>query len=265
MDQRTVCRLALLLLVGCGTSTAPGTLPRHAGPTPAARPRRDACLEAPWVATDESIAQGLSRRACGRSGGRQSLIERAGSRPATDPELMSLRERLIARLGNPSGLVNSGIGVCCDDEPGGGETCLRLSLELCSVREEDLARALREELRSLSRARVRVAVTLVGETGPRCAPPDRRCVPTPYDEEALDSYDPEGDRTPVSRALSASYARLSWGECAHDGECVAAGCGNQCVPWTEADRPGTCEGYEALEEAPAFCGCVSNRCTWFVQ
>jgi len=56
---------------------------------------------------------------------------------------------------------------------------------------------------------------------------------------------------------------LSWGTCAYDGECSRSGGGNQCVPWTESGA-GTCEAYLPREEAPAFCGCVQGRCTWFV-
>jgi hypothetical protein len=116
-------------------------------------------------------------------------------------------------------------------------------------------------------ARFHLLVQLAGMMGPRCEGSDPACGPTVYTREELADadYECDGARTPAADAFGDEYARLSGGACAHDGECVQGGCGNRCIAWPEAGGAGTCEGYPELEDAPAFCGCVSGQCTWFVQ
>jgi len=91
---------------------------------------------------------------------------------------------------------------------------------------------------------------------PRCdANTDETCVPLPYNSE-FGKYDPDLDRYIVDEKRSGDT-------CEQDGECVIAGCGNDCVSYIHYDIVGTCEYRTTLDYA--FCGCVQNECVWFTQ
>lgn len=253
--------IGCLLLVHCGS----GRHAAPAGPVRAPIPTREACLAAPWVLPDgpATAGAGLVRASCEGSDGRQAVFAREGARAASAEDLQPLFAALRERLTIPGDVQTEGIGVCCDRHIQPGEVCLRVSTNLCQTREEALVAAFGEVLAAApADLGVRFSVHLDGAVRPRCAPPDRDCIPVPYSGGG--EYDPDDDRTPIAEAFGERFARLSWGDCAHDGECVIAGCGNQCAPWTRTG-PGTCEAYTNMEEAPAFCGCVEGTCTWFVQ
>jgi hypothetical protein len=227
-------------------------------------PRRDACLAAPWVLPDRATDGGLVRQACGGPDERQAVLTRAGTRAAGDEEQQAGLAALATRLRAGQHVVATGLGLCCDHavRPAGGRVvpCLRVSLGLCQMSERDLAALIDEALAGVP-AEITIGVSVRPESlvGARRTPPDRDCVPVPWGSA---EYHPEGDRTPVAAAIDPLLGRLSSGECAHDGECMRAGCGNQCVPWTMSG-PGTCEGYTNMDDA--LCGCVEGTCTWFVQ
>jgi len=90
---------------------------------------------------------------------------------------------------------------------------------------------------------------------PRCT--GTACQPQPYDDSATPAYMPQLARYPVAGQPS------STGECAGDGECQKAGCGNQCAQYQDPLGAGTCEYNGGLVEA--YCGCVSTHCVWFTQ
>jgi len=254
-----VCLLLPIVLAACG-----GGRREPARPANAPIPRRDACLAAPWVLADGPTESGLVRQTCALPDVRQVVFTRAGARAATDPELQAALAALNARLPAGQAVSGTGLGLCCDhaERPAGERVvpCLRVTLGLCQMHERDLVNALGEVLAGVpAEVTVGVSVRTEGLVGPRCAPPERDCVPVPYESA---EYDPDGDRTPVADAIDEDLAGLSHGACAHDGECMRAGCGNQCVPWTMSG-PGTCEGYTNMDDA--LCGCVNGTCTWFVQ
>lgn len=99
-------------------------------------------------------------------------------------------------------------------------------------------------------------VAPTGTSGPRCSAASPFCLPEAYEGCAATTYRPGAAR----HLLDIGHAD---GACEHDGECVQAGCGNDCVAWDLAGGAGTCEGYTLSH--PAYCGCVEGRCAWFAQ
>jgi hypothetical protein len=103
----------------------------------------------------------------------------------------------------------------------------------------------------------RVQVTIISAPGPRCAPDDPACEPLPYDAACVEKtdYDPKGKRTLVRVGGGTNLP------CAHDGECMISGCGNECVPTSDIPRSGTCQDYSTWQNV--YCGCLQNTCAWF--
>jgi hypothetical protein len=254
-----VASMLSLVALACGSGRREPARPAHAP-----IPRRDECLAAPWALPEGPTEGGLVRQACGGQDDRQAVFRRAGARDASDEELQAALAALNERLRAGGAPIATGLGLCCDHEERAAGArvvpCLRVALGLCQMREQDLAAKLAEVMAGVpADVTIGVSVRTEGLVGPPCAPPERDCVPVPYEDA---EYDPEGDRTPVAEAIDPLLGRLSAGHCAHDGECIRAGCGNQCVTWTMAG-PGTCEGYTNMDDA--LCGCVDGTCTWFVQ
>jgi len=228
------------------------------------RPSRAQCLAPPWnLAANATPVFGLAHFACDDKG-RSHAFTHEGTRELSPDEQMKFLERHRAAIHAIAGVDSSGFGVCCIDNKGPTGGCVRISVGLCTTRIDAIAKTFVEFLETdgLGDARLNLVVDLSGAPGPRCSSKVAACGPTPYTHITLAQagYRCDAERKPLSRGK-----KLAWGKCAHDGECSQAGCGNQCVPWTESSLIGTCEGYLDMEAAPAFCGCVLGECAWFVQ
>lgn len=249
----------------CGGRTVSGPC---AGPVASREPahaRRDHCLAAPWAPGPEEapslagFAHALGERPS------QHVLVRAGARPWSEEEIAAFRTAHEAELFALGGVQGSGTGLFCGAtvEDHRARPQLHLEVDACSHRLDELAAWIGERLAPSvpDDATVRICISLTGLLGPRCAPDDPACGPTPY-SGTLESagYACERDRTTFAWTLEEGLSR---GACTHDGECVEAGCGNHCVAWPEAGFGATCEGYLDLESAPALCGCVAGTCTWF--
>lgn len=153
------------------------------------------------------------------------------------------------------GVIGAGIGGCCalsTERP--GTPCLRIQYLRHATDPVELARS----LASLRTADVGFAVHLdaSGLAGPRCREESPFCLPEEYEGCAATTYRAGATRHPYDLGHAG-------GECRHDGECIQAGCGNDCVAWTLGGGAGTCEGYTL--DHPVYCGCVEGRCQWFAQ
>ncbi|HEY8432793.1 MAG TPA: hypothetical protein VIL20_30690 [Sandaracinaceae bacterium] len=172
------------------------------------------------------------------------------------PGASTADEALIARAMQVEGVIGAGLGTCC--VPGAGEgrppLCLRVQYRRSATDPVELARAL-APLRAEG-AGLTVQLDPSGPSGPRCGPDSPHCLPEAYEGCAATTYRAGAARTVVDIGSAA-------GACRHDGECMQAGCGNDCVAWTLAGGAGTCEAY-ALDH-PVYCGCVEGRCAWFRQ
>jgi hypothetical protein len=217
-------------------------------------PLRTHCLAPPWT-TDN--VEGLTHVACGT---RAHVFTRKGTRKPKPDEELAFLERHRKEIHAMAGVNGSGYGLCCSNKDL-GFGCVRITVDLCTTRVDQIASAFATWASELGDADLAVSIELAGAAGPRCDG-TKACGPQPYPSISLAraGYRCDGPRTPLE-----VEPKLSWGRCAHDGECSKAGCGNQCVPWTEAHLIGTCEGRTNMENAPAFCGCVEGACTWFVQ
>ena len=238
------CVLTASLAVTCSHANRPCPTPRPFATRAPTRAPDDAQTAAAIAAT------GARYHACAE--GSTYVIERPGARTLTEPELLDLRTALFSVPGAQS----AGIGGCrCQpDEP-------TLGVVLW-VNENSAAPAAVAEQVAAHVARAGgdpaacVAVTILSAPGPRCAAGDPACGPVPYEAACVErtDYDPKGKRTLVS-------ARPGRGPCTHDGECVVAGCGNECLPSSEVGGSGTCEGRIGWENV--YCGCLEQKCVWF--
>ena len=95
----------------------------------------------------------------------------------------------------------------------------------------------------------------------RCHPNEKDCEPIPYGKSR---YEKEKERMPFpGNPDPGRNGCLNRGSCTHDGECITNGCGAHCTSYKVAHFSGICPEYPELKKA--FCGCVKNRCTWFLQ
>jgi hypothetical protein len=102
------------------------------------------------------------------------------------------------------------------------------------------------------------------EPQPRCAAGDPMCGPAPVGQEH-ECYRATAERELLPpRAPDDPVRAPARSDCAHDGECVIAGCGNVCVNYRLSDIATNCLGYAWLDEN-AFCGCVEGGCSFFRQ
>lgn len=275
MDRWAV--LVWVLFAGCGR----GECPTLRNPEPAT-PAREHCLAPPWVAAEGESIAGFTRAAV-REDQRVQRWERTGTREATAEELGVVVEANSRAWMERLSAERVGVGTC-GPIPGGasvprGALCIDVGLSLCASRVQQVLEAVGTALAAtpatpasppgLADATVRVAIELTGAAGPRCASTDRACLPIPY-SGSLESagYDCTDDRVLASDQWPDIASRMegyTGGSCRHDGECIVAGCGNHCVAWDTNVGAGTCEAYTVLEDAPALCGCVGNRCAWFVN
>lgn len=208
------------------------------------------CLEPPWTPRDGE--DGLRNVACARE--QEFGVVLPGGRPPTEALSLQFLEQHRQAIHAIDGVESSGYGVCCEGAWSSPDVhCIVIGLRLCSTTASDLF----EELTTLQGSSaasagvaLKVSVGLVGLLGARCKPEE--CGPVPYRET-------NANAPPIERKLVEAPERAA--TCEHDGECVAAGCGNQCDHWSEVASFGTCEGRPELEEA--FCGCVEQQCSWF--
>lgn len=99
------------------------------------------------------------------------------------------------------------------------------------------------------------------EPRPRCDPAEQTCGPEPVGRVDEVCFRPNAER----ELLPPGTGGFSEADrCAHDGECVIAGCGNACVGYRRQEIITVCLGYDWLDE-DAFCGCVEGRCAFFSQ
>jgi hypothetical protein len=234
--------------------SACGSRPACRAPEPGAssHPRRDECLAAPWIAGERA---GTLRHEVIAE--REHLLIREGTRAWTEDEITAVRAS-DPSLMETEGVLGIGHGLCGEGRDG---TCLRIDLRLCAMTLDALAERFEAALATIpTEATAMVHVQLAGATGPRCEAGTAACGPLGYN---VDEPLPPGDvcaRSPLSWTVDRG---LSHGACAHDGECIRAGCGNHCVAWPDGDFDATCEGYTELEQGPARCGCVAGHCSWF--
>jgi hypothetical protein len=182
-----------------------------------------------------------------------------------EAELRGVEEALYEVL--PRHWANLGMvtGCTCNGERPGEkhDVCIGLQVREGLVGPVMLARTMvaAAEAVGASEAKLRVQVEQVVPPGPRCAAGDASCGPEPYDAACPEQlgYRPSLPREPVGRLEAVDGP--GGGACSHDGECVKAGCGNECVTTREPSGSGDCPYYNALK--PALCGCVKGRCAWF--
>lgn len=267
MQRRPLATLALAVLAfGCAgagprASGAPGGSQREGlgwSRPPVVGGSRVACLAPPYTPAPDATALADGTPARREADGRRWVIALPGEREPTPEEASALIQRLRARGGD---LRWIGYGAYCGEDASSSHAlCLHWEGNLCEVRVDEIARALRDAIAAdaeLPSPRIDLAIELAGRLGPRCDDGDPECVPIPYEREAR--WSPRGGRRP------GPLPEYSGGACEHDGECVVGGCGNHCMGWQYggAHEAATCEGY-ALRE-PIYCGCVEHRCAWFEQ
>jgi hypothetical protein len=179
-------------------------------------------------------------------------------KPASDQQEDSFGQAHIPEFFAINGIVAAGgTGLCCiEDKADPGTFCMPFSLRLCTTPLPafiDKLRAIQAHDDRVSNRALRVSVELQGLTGPRCEGEASDCGPVPYDADRAPAV-PE-TRVPVDPLPTDGPA------CAHDGDCVVNGCGNECDHWTLGGAAGTCPYLTKL--ADAYCGCVDERCAWF--
>jgi hypothetical protein len=225
-------------------------------PCPPVRPYVKTPARAPTDAATAAAVAATGARYQNCPDGAAYLISRAGTR---DPTSSELGELLIAVFEpRTHETVAKAVKVNCL-APGPAPT-LRMAFRPGTFSPDELARKLTAAAdRVAPDATVYLEVSLLPTPGPRCAPDDPACGPLPYEGQCAEEtgYDPKAPRKP------APILHHDGGACSYDGECIVAGCGNDCGPPVIEDREGTCELYRF--KVPVYCGCVNRRCTWFTS
>jgi hypothetical protein len=189
------------------------------------------------------------------------MIVRDGEGEIGSPALATVERDLYRAV--PQGPVKSaGIGGCACEHSGRDtkwQLCVLLTVRDGVIGPVALAEQLATSVRALNAATatIRVEVSLIGPSGPRCAADDPACGPMPYLGECAVTPEKVGHRRVV---IEPGRSR---GDCAYDGECTRAGCGNECATTREPHGPGTCELRSSLQSA--LCGCVEGQCRWFLR
>jgi hypothetical protein len=280
-DRAAILPLTVLAGVAAAGLSCRAPRPCSAVPstTAAAAPRRDHCLAPPWVldpARPESGAAGWSAAVCADGPGsfhdaadrarRSAYFIHDGTRAISESELRAVQEA-VRGLG-----IGNGLGGCCSPNVAGQThvSCLKFWVEeVCRLPLSRIVQTVDEALRHLEIDDVRVGldVTVGGMVGPRCEAIDPGCGPLSSREW---EWGPDVHRSSrggcvAGRVRVAEPNALTPGAaCAHDGECLVAGCGETCLRWDQPLGPSSCEDRGRLEEPPVtYCGCVSGRCDWF--
>ncbi len=159
-----------------------------------------------------------------------------------------------------------GTGLCGSESDLRKYECLRLTVPICEYWLDEVRRLARQAKES----GMGIVVQIAGRLGPRCSQGDPDCGPLPYHHQLDDPN--QDDRTwagqftlPLRPGVDTKTLRedLSSGTCTHAGDCVRAGCGNNCDAWHEPIYAANCPGYTDL--ADAYCGCIEGKCAWFTQ
>jgi len=229
-----------VLIAACGPSTVPCPVTAPA-PTPAAFP---------------APAGYTVRRCPDPLGETQYLIERTGAAPATSAQVEQFNHRNAAQL-LADGITAVGVGGCCAGDP--PRVCLVVYGEAATPGAAGLLAGVDRVLGEDATPELGVPIRLLlgSPRHPRCAASDPACGPVGYSNGLC------------ARSDSFSHPRAPVGPldidprntCDADGDCMANGCGNQCMSYRQGNQIGTCEYATSL--TPAWCGCVQRRCRWF--
>jgi len=184
---------------------------------------------------------------------RSYIVVREGKRELTESEALAIRTAFFMGDGQSASLGGCD---CAETKP--PRLCIVVSLRENAATPADIARRLVTSAidTRTKDATARVQVSILSVPRPRCAVGDPACGPVPYDAECVEktSYSAKAARHIVGPGAS--------GQCAHDGDCRVAGCGNECVPGTALPENGiACDEHTELERA--YCGCVNTACAWF--
>jgi hypothetical protein len=247
MKRRWIAARWAALVSGCAGAVAAPTARYHA------TPRDPICLARLDRTRPLALSNDWRQRFCND----MRVVETEG-RPLDGEELAAFQKRHDRDWVLP-GVETLGIGGCCPAEGQENVLCVHVYMNGCMTPAEDVARRIQADLRADRLGQITIGFLISAPREPRCQPRDRDCGPEPY----------SGGRPSQGRPRAAvhltdrSFGEFSGGQCAHDGECRRAGCGNHCVPWTEPSFEATCEAWDALQGA--FCGCLDGQCTWFRQ
>jgi hypothetical protein len=191
------------------------------------------------------------------------LPERAGKDRLRRDGVDAVAERVRAKLGAQQ---TYGLGACGRDVSHRAFTCIRLTVPICQPWLEEVRR-----VAPVARGEgLGIMVEIQGRTGPRCAAGEPNCGPLPYHAPAPGAHQETrnwaGDFTLPLRpgaALQTVRDDLGSGSCTHAGDCVRAGCGNNCDAWYQPVYGARCPAFSDLSDA--YCGCLQGQCTWFTQ
>ena len=192
-------------------------------------------------------------------------LVRPGPRALTADELGEVRRKLLTPT---PGLRGVGIGSCACDVPKTpaekSASCVSISVGAGDLDPPALAQLIsgRVEALSLGAVAVAVRVDVHAKPEPRCLPEDPGCGPIPVAQQCIADiqYVPGRPRVPV-------FEKLNGGDCAHDGECDSALCGDSCYSTRGLDSDfviGSCFTFSGMKPN-ALCGCVAGQCTFFTQ
>jgi hypothetical protein len=190
------------------------------------------------------------------------LLVRTGARELEKPQAQAVQDFVWADIQRRAQSVATGM---CHCKTGAGtlaaERCVILRVPDGVAAPPAIANLLRTAVdrSGANDATARLKVILDYGPGPRCAADDPACGPIPYDGARCAEqigYRPEKPRK--------AFPSHGVGACTRDGECIAAGCGNDCVSTNEMMLPGSCEYLTALAKR-GLCGCVDGACSWFLQ
>lgn len=232
--------------------------PPPSGPAKPPATRAD-CTRAPFLPspTDAPTVLGMEHHACTVSRVNMHVLERQGGPEATEPELLSLTERLAALLPKDA-VLSRGSMSCCTDST---KSCAHLTIQLCSISLEGAADLVRKALSEpeFQNRTVRVAFGWEGRSEPFCKGPD--CGPAPYGDPSSRSTTEallRAERMP----LKEKPARNVGGACQEDGDCGVVGAPNACGSYaTPHSEVGPSIDYPSLRGS--YCGCVQGTCQWF--
>lgn len=224
---------------------------------------RKACLGPPLSPGAEQLPEIEGLRHVARDREHVFLPERPGQDHLRTDGLDAVAQRIKERLGTET---TYGLGLCGRDRSHRTFRCLRLVVAICVPWVNEVRR-----LASVVRGEgLGIAVEIEGRVEPRCSLGDPNCGPLPYHEPITDSYQETrnwaGDFTlPLRSTAEHQTLRndLSAGSCTHAGDCVRAGCGNNCDAWYQPVYATGCPGFRDLSDA--YCGCVEGQCAWFTQ
>lgn len=266
-----VAGMMVTVTAGGGGACARGAVPCPAAPSTVTlpHPTREHCLAPPWTIDPRqplSGRPGWSAATCAEGPGVAAYFIHEGKREITSRELQAMVSAMFAK-----GVGTVGTGGCCSAEVAARHkvSCVMMWIDICQASMTEIVGWIDEELteRGLADVRVGTHISVGGPRKPRCTPTNPTCGPEPSSRWRPPLPRTDGRcserRIPLPLASSGPDGNeiLSGGTCAHDGECTIRSCGQSCVPWNTGGGSEWCEMH--LDPTNAYCGCVSDRCTWF--